>query len=114
MFLLPLDADKVGHEVLCMPSIVGQIEEKWGGRVVVDGKVDRRELAKIVFPSDSDSPTRALKYLEQLTHPEIGKSIAFVIRSFLSMLIWKRENNVQKNEVGRRRSWKDEKVTRCP
>jgi len=77
-----IDADKVGHEVLCMPSIVGQIEEKWGGRVVVDGKVDRRELAKIVFPSGSDSPTRALKYLEQLTHPEIGKSIQQRLEQF--------------------------------
>jgi len=67
-----IDADKVGHEVLCLPSVVGQIEKKWGGRVVVDGKVNRHELAKIVFPSDTDSPTEALKYLEQLTHPEIG------------------------------------------
>jgi dephospho-CoA kinase len=70
-----IDADKVGHQVLCMPSIVGQIAQKWGGRVVVDGKVDRRELAKIVFPSGADSPTEALKYLEQLTHPEIGRLV---------------------------------------
>ena len=51
-----IDADKVGHEVLCMPSIVGQIEKKWGGRVVVDGKVDRRELAKICLLYTSPSP----------------------------------------------------------
>ncbi len=70
-----IDADKVGHEVLSMPSIVDQVYQKWGGRVVVDGKVDRRELAKIVFPSDTDSPTEALKHLEQLTHPEIGKLV---------------------------------------
>lgn len=77
-----IDADKVGHEVLCLPSVVGQIEKKWGGRVVVDGKVNRHELAKIVFPSDTDSPTEALKYLEQLTHPEIGKLVQQRLEQF--------------------------------
>lgn len=79
-----IDADKVGHEVLCMPSVIGQVEKKWGDRVVVDGKIDRRELAKIVFPSDLHSPTEALKYLEQLTHPEIGKSIQQRLKRFRS------------------------------
>ena len=77
-----IDADKVGHEVLCLPSIVGQIAQKWGDRVVVDGKVNRHELAKIVFPSDTDSPTKALKYLEQLTHPEIGKLVQKRLEQF--------------------------------
>ena len=77
-----IDADKIGHEVLCKPSIVGQINRKWGGRVIVDGKVNRQELAKIVFPSDADSPTEALKYLEQLTHPEIGKSVQLQLEKF--------------------------------
>jgi len=77
-----IDADKVGHEVLCLPSIVGQIAQKWGDRVVVDGKVNRHELAKIVFPSDTDSPTEALKYLEQLTHPEIGKLVQQRLEQF--------------------------------
>ena len=77
-----LDADKVGHEVLCMPSIVGQIAQEWGGRVVVDGKVDRHELAKIVFPPDTDSPSEALNYLEQLTHPEIGKLVQQRLEQF--------------------------------
>ena len=49
---------------------------------MVDGKVNRHELAKIVFPSDTDSPTEALKYLEQLTHPEIGKSIQQRLEKF--------------------------------
>ncbi len=70
-----IDADKVGHEVLAMPSTVEQIAQKWGGRVVVEGEINRRELAKIVFPPDTDLPTDALRYLEQLTHPEIGKIV---------------------------------------
>lgn len=77
-----VDADQVGHEVLCMPLVVDQIYQKWGGRVVVEGKVDRRELAKVVFPSDADSPTEALKYLEQLTHPEIGKLVQKRLKQF--------------------------------
>ncbi len=79
-----IDADKIGHEVLCMPSVVGKIVQKWGGGFIANGKVDRRELAKIVFPLGCNSPSEDLKYLEQLTHPEIGKLIQKRLEQFRS------------------------------
>jgi len=58
-----VDADVIGHQVLTA----------FGDQVIVDGQVDRRELAGIVFPKDADGPSDELKLLESITHPEIGK-----------------------------------------
>lgn len=70
-----IDADKIGHEVLCDPKVIEEIDRRWGSQVVTDGIVDRKALAKIVFPVGSDLPTPDLSDLEQLTHPEIGNLV---------------------------------------
>jgi len=68
-----VDADLIGHKVLNLPETVKRIREAFGVQVIVDGQVDRRALATIVFPKDSDAPSKELKLLESITHPEIGK-----------------------------------------
>lgn len=68
-----VDADLIGHEVLKLPETIERIREAFGDKTIIDGKVDRSVLAKIVFPKDSDTPSEELKLLESITHPEIGK-----------------------------------------
>ena len=68
-----VNADLIGHKVLKLPETVKQIREAFGDQVIVDDQVDRRALATIVFPKDADAPSKELKLLESITHPEIGK-----------------------------------------
>ena len=80
-----LDGDKVGHEVLDMEPVIRKLAERWGDKVLKDGRIDRRALAEIVFRDDekeaeakSDAasksdPDAELAYLESVTHPLIGK-----------------------------------------
>lgn len=68
-----VNADLIGHQVLRLPETIERIREAFGDRTVVDGEVDRRALATIVFPKDTDAPSEELKLLESITHPEIGK-----------------------------------------
>jgi len=68
-----LDADRAGHEVLRSPRIRAAARERWGpGIFGPDGQIDRARLAEIVF-ADSPAGSRERNYLEQLTHPEIGR-----------------------------------------
>lgn len=68
-----VNADLIGHKVLKLPETVERIREAFGDQTVVDGEVDRRALATIVFPKDAVAPSKELKLLESITHPEIGK-----------------------------------------
>ncbi len=68
-----VNADLIGHKVLKQSETIERIREAFGDQTVVDGEVDRRALATIVFPKDSVAPSEELKLLESITHPEIGK-----------------------------------------
>ena len=68
-----VDADLIGHHVLTLPNTIERIKEAFGDQVIVDGEVDRRGLAAIVFPKNADGPSEELKLLESITHPEIGQ-----------------------------------------
>lgn len=71
-----LDADRAGHEVLRMPEIEAALRQRWGEGVFdLRGRIDRARLAAIVFAKTPDGPKQR-KYLEQLTHPEIGRMLA--------------------------------------
>jgi dephospho-CoA kinase len=70
-----LDADRAGHEALRLPEIEEAARRRWGDAVFgPDGHINRSELAKIVFNPPSGTEER--KYLESLTHPEIGRQLA--------------------------------------
>ncbi|MFC1596675.1 dephospho-CoA kinase [Planctomycetota bacterium] len=71
-----LDADRAGHEVLRMPEIEAAIRERWGQGVFdPEGRIDRARLAGVVFGDPPEGPQER-RYLEQLTHPEIGRMLA--------------------------------------
>jgi dephospho-CoA kinase len=71
-----LDADRAGHEALRLPHIEAAARRRWGDAVVgPDGQIDRSRLAKIVFAPPPQGPEERA-YLEQLTHPEIGRRLA--------------------------------------
>ncbi len=64
--------DPLGHEALEQPDILAEVTKHWGQRGVInpDGKVDRKALGRIVFPS----PVERAR-LEHLVHPYIEKRI---------------------------------------
>ena len=70
-----VDADRLGHEVLCEPEVEESARARWGGGIFAeDGRIDRSKLAKIVFaPTEAGAKER--KYLEQLTHPRIRRRL---------------------------------------
>ncbi|MCA9119722.1 MAG: dephospho-CoA kinase [Planctomycetaceae bacterium] len=70
-----LDADKVGHQVLLEPEVIQAVRERWGDVVFgEDGQINRSQVAKIVFTQTADGREQ-LSFLEQLTHPRIGKKL---------------------------------------
>ena len=70
-----LDADLAGHEALRLPSVEEAGHRRWGAAVFgPDGHIDRSRLARIVFATPPDGK-RERKFLEDLTHPEIGRRL---------------------------------------
>jgi dephospho-CoA kinase len=68
-----ISADALAHEVLKYEQVKQAARSRWGDTVFTsDGEIDRAALAKIVFAPPPDGP-RQRKYLEQLTHPEVGR-----------------------------------------
>jgi len=59
-----VDADKIGHEILRYPEVIHNISLEFGKEVVINGKIDRTALGKIVF----SNPPKLLK-LNEITHP---------------------------------------------
>ena len=56
-----------------MPAIAAAARRRWGEEIfAADGQIDRKRLAGIVF-SPPPEGSRQRKYLEELTHPEIGR-----------------------------------------
>ena len=71
-----LDADRAGHEVLRLPEIEAAARARWGPGVFgPDGRIDRARLARVVFAPGPEAE-RERKFLEQRTHPEIGRRLA--------------------------------------
>jgi dephospho-CoA kinase len=77
-----LSADDAAHEVLRLPEVKASARARWGeGIFAPDGEIDRPALANIVFaPPPAGEHDR--KYLEELTHPKIGKLLAERLESF--------------------------------
>ncbi len=70
-----IDADRIGHDILRLPQVKNQIRQIWGEDVFgLDGEIERKEIAKTVFGTDSLSHRR-LAQLEQITHPLIGRQL---------------------------------------
>ena len=63
------DSDELARQSFRDPAVVGQLQERWGSRVLTaDGSIDRREVAAIVF---ADAEER--RFLESIVHPWIER-----------------------------------------
>ena len=70
-----LDADRAGHEVLRLPEIETAARARWGAGIFgPDGRIDRARLARVVFAPGPEAE-RERTFLEQRTHPEIGRRL---------------------------------------
>ena len=68
-----LDADQAGHQALRLPTVKAAAQQRWGDAILdAAGEIDRGRLARIVFAANPRGEQER-KYLEQLTHPEIGR-----------------------------------------
>ncbi len=79
-----LDADRAGHEVLRMPEVERRPARPLGATAssAPTGTWIARRWRKIVFAPGDRGP-RERKYLEQLTHPEIGDAAGGTSRTNL-------------------------------
>ena len=67
-----LDADRAGHEALRLPHVIAAARQRWGDAVFgPHGQIDRAKLARVVFGGEPAAECER-RYLEQLSHPEIG------------------------------------------
>jgi len=66
-----VDADRLGHEALRQPAVVGALVARWGASVrAADGQIDRAAVAAKVF-GDSPEAAQERRFLEQIVHPRI-------------------------------------------
>ncbi len=75
-----VDADLIGHGVLDAEAFE-DVAREWP-EVVVDGRIDRRRLAGIVF-----ADRQALQRLEEMTHPAIRARIGRIVEQTGSDLV---------------------------
>ena len=81
---LPLDADKVVHEILDNDAGVQKaIANAFGPTVCLeDGRIDRPALGKIVFNN-----TQALQQLERIVHPAVHSTVVKIISESKATMI---------------------------
>ena len=68
------DADEACHQLLFIPDIVGQVIDLLGTGVYINGQLDRKVIAGIVF-RDRD----ALLGLEAILHPAVHEQVMGII-----------------------------------
>ncbi len=71
-----LNGDRIGHEVLNLPSVRDQLIDRWGDKVLDDETLDRSAIAEIVFDSANPAAQSELDFLESVTHPEIERILS--------------------------------------
>lgn len=70
-----VSADELVHDLLDREPLRGEIEQRWGPGVVVEGKVDRHAVGSLVFNDPAE-----LEWLEAQVHPLVREEIASWVR----------------------------------
>ena len=65
-----IDADKLGHVALTSEDVKRRLSETFGANILVNNKISREVLAKLVFGNDNN-----LKKLNNIIHPKIKELI---------------------------------------
>ena len=66
-----ISTDRVVHDLYEDPAVRDAVVDRWGPSVVVEGRVDRRAVAKFAFASDEERG-----WLEGLLWPLVGERVA--------------------------------------
>lgn len=61
-------ADEEARKIMELPETIHQVVQLFGNKVLIEGKIDRKQLAQIVF----NDPSK-LKKLNELIHPLVAK-----------------------------------------
>ena len=69
-----IDADRVGHDVLGIPTVQDDIRQAFGDSVFDGAEICRKSLARKVFGSELHHK-QALIELEKIVHPEIRRQV---------------------------------------
>jgi len=69
-----IDADRVGHYVLGMPTVRDAIRRDFGDSVFDGSEINRKSLARQVFGSENHHQHALIK-LEKIVHPEIRRQV---------------------------------------
>ena len=71
--VLVIDADRLGHDVLRLDEVKSLIRAQWGDLPFgVDGEIDRRKMADIVFSVTKDG-NADLEKLNAISHPPLDE-----------------------------------------
>lgn len=71
-----INADQIVNKLLNESSIINEIKRLFGEEAIVDGKVNKKYLAKIVF----ENPQMRI-YLENILHPKVFERIDEIIKN---------------------------------
>ena len=66
-----ISTDQVVHDLYEDPAVRDAVVDRWGPSVVVEGRVDRRAVARFAFASDEER-----RWLEGLLWPLVGERVA--------------------------------------
>ena len=69
-----IDADRVGHDVLGIPTVQDDIGQAFGDSVFDGAEICRKSLARKVFGSEIHHQQALIK-LEKIVHPEIRRQV---------------------------------------
>ena len=69
-----IDADRVGHEVLGIPTVKDDIRRDFSDSVFDGAEICRKSLARQVFGSENHYKQSLIK-LEKIVHPEIRRQV---------------------------------------
>ncbi len=73
-----IDVDRIGHKVISQEDCIGELVEAFGNEILdEEGKIDRKELAKLAFKSQKN-----IKLLNDITHPKIKTIIENALEKY--------------------------------
>ena len=76
-----IEADKIAHKILDYKRVKKNIVDLWGEDLLIEGKIDRKALSKIVFSDDKKSNDELSK-LEDIIHPLLRRRIFQKMQNF--------------------------------
>lgn len=74
-----INTDKIVETLLNEPEIIEEIKKLFGEEVIIDGKIDKKYIASIVF----ENPLLRI-YLENILHPKVFEKVEEMIKSIPS------------------------------